>query len=206
MLKLPPPPGPVKSYDLYEDPVIARVNAFDDESAGSFREKVRDANETGQPILPVVVSSYGGNLDACVQMHGAIRQSDIPVLTYTPDRAYSCGFALMAFGTPGYRFIDPNAFTMVHQVSYGAIGKEAEIENKVEFQERQNEAFYGLLDEACDKDEGFFSDFFGDKNNLDQFLDADETVDLGAADSIGRPKLRAEISFDWALERNSFHG
>lgn len=201
MISLPTTPEPIKSCKFRDDPVTAHVNDFDDSSAKDFRETVNEANNTGQPILPVVISSNGGKVAACLQMHSAIEKSEIPVLTYTPDRAYSCGFALLAFGTPGYRFVSPSAFTMAHQVSYGAIGKESEVENQVEFQKRQNEEFYRLLDEACDKENGFFSDFFEDKNNLNEFLSAEETVELNAADTIGRPQLTASISLEWTLKR-----
>jgi ATP-dependent protease ClpP protease subunit len=179
------------------------VNKFNDESASEFEDKVSKAHSTGQKVVPVKVSSNGGIIHSCLQMKSAIDRSELQVLTYVPDRAYSCGFALLAFGTKGYRFADPHAFTMDHQAKGGVIGKDAEMENRMEFQRRYLDSFYSLLDEACGKPEGFFKERWEDKNNLDDFLDAEETVELGAADEVAKPYVKATTETKWTIRRSN---
>lgn len=184
-----------------ENFVSVTVNEFNDESAEEFKKQIEKAHIYDQGVIPVKISSHGGIIDACIQMKSAIDRSEIPVLTYVPDRAYSCGFALLAFGTDGYRFVDPNAFTMDHQAKTGTYGKDAEVENAIEFKRRKLDSFYNLLDEACGKEEGFFKNRWEDKNNLNNYLGAEETVEIGAADEASRPTVKATATVDWKVVR-----
>lgn len=200
MIDQAPAPEAFDSYSLRDDPVIIRVNEFNDQTAGSFQEDLSSAQETGQPIVPVVISSWGGKVSAAIQMHSAIQRSSLPVLTYTPDRAMSAGFALLSFGTEGYRFVDPEAFTMDHQAKYGVIGKDAEVENQMEQRRREMDQFYRLLDKQCGKDPGYFKERWSDMNNLNDYLDAEGTVEIGAADHIGRPEITLEAEANWNID------
>lgn len=182
-----------------EDFVHVFVNKFTDETALEFQEKVDEAQTTGQPLVPVTISSNGGLINAAVQMKKAIDRSSVPVLTYVPDRAYSCGFFLLAFGTKGYRFVSPESFTMAHQITSGALGKGNEIENKVEFKRRKFAAFYKMLDEACGKEAGYFENLWQETSNLNQYYDAQQTLDIGAADQISDPVLKSGVR--WTLQR-----
>lgn len=195
-------PGPeMAESSVQDDFVSVRVNQFSDASAAEFAEKISEAHSTGQPVIPVTISSYGGLVSAGIQMHAAIQRSQLPVLTYAEDRAMSCGFFLLSIGTPGYRFVDPNAELMDHQAFYGVIGKDAEVENQQEYQRRELDKFYRLLDEACGQEEGFFKERWKDLNNLDDYLTPEEGVEIGAADKIGRPRIEAETKIDWTLHR-----
>lgn len=184
-----------------EDFVTITVNEFNDETAQNFEKDVSKAHSTGQPVIPVKISTHGGLIDACMQMKSAIDRSKLPVLTYVPDRAYSAGFALLAFGTKGYRFVGPNAFTMDHQAHYGAVGKDAEVENQVEFHREYLDQFYEVLAEECDQPEDFFKNRWENLNNLNDYLNAEETVEIGAADQIGQPQINAEVKVEWNIVR-----
>lgn len=184
-----------------DDFVSITVNEFNDETAGDFQQDVSKAHRTGQPVVPVRISSHGGQVDACMQMKSAIDRSEIPVLTYVPDRAYSAGFALLAFGTDGYRFIAPTAFTMDHQAFYGAVGKDAEVENQVEFHRKYLDQFYEVLAEECGQPKDFFKDRWENLNNLNDYLTAEETIDIGAADQISQPRIEAEVKVEWNVIR-----
>ena len=43
-------------------PVIIRVNKFDESSAKDFSTQMMKAQNTGQPVVPVIIDSYGGPL------------------------------------------------------------------------------------------------------------------------------------------------
>jgi 50S ribosomal subunit-associated GTPase HflX len=50
----------IRELELRKSPVIIRVNKFDEESAASFQNEIARAHSTGQEVIPVVISSYGG--------------------------------------------------------------------------------------------------------------------------------------------------
>ena len=50
----------IKEIELRSNPVIVRVNKFDEESAKDFATQISLAHNTGQKVIPVVIDSYGG--------------------------------------------------------------------------------------------------------------------------------------------------
>ena len=50
----------IKAVELKVDPIIIRVNKFDEESAKEFVDAMSRAQNTGQSVIPVVIDSYGG--------------------------------------------------------------------------------------------------------------------------------------------------
>ena len=49
----------IKDIELKHSPVMIRVNDFTEESAADFALKMGVAQNTGQPIVPVIIDSYG---------------------------------------------------------------------------------------------------------------------------------------------------
>ena len=86
----------VKELELRHNPVIIRVNKFDEESANEFAMKMALAHNTGQPIIPVVIDSYGGQVYSLMSMISAIRASELPVSTIVEGKAMSCGVVLFS--------------------------------------------------------------------------------------------------------------
>ena len=71
----------IKEIELRKNPVIIRVNKFDEDSAKKFDQDIAQAHNTGQKIVPVVIDSYGGQVYSLMGMISAIKNSDIPVAT-----------------------------------------------------------------------------------------------------------------------------
>ena len=57
-------PSHIKEVELRALPVVVRVNKFDEDSAKEFAQNMSLAQNTGQPIVPVVIDSYGGQVYA----------------------------------------------------------------------------------------------------------------------------------------------
>ena len=108
-------------------PVVIRVNKFDEAAAKDFSKEVTRAQNTGQPTLPVIIDSYGGQVYSLMSMISDLERSRIPVATIIQGKAMSCGAVLFSFGTEGYRFMAPDATVMIHDVSSGGRGKVEEI-------------------------------------------------------------------------------
>ena len=108
----------LKEPSLIDDlPVVARITKFDEASAKAFSSIVSKAQNTGQPVLPVIIDSYGGQVYSLMSMISNIKHSRIPVATIIEGKAMSCGAILFSFGEEGMRYIDPDATVMIHEVS-----------------------------------------------------------------------------------------
>ena len=71
----------IKEVELRKNPVIIRVNKFDEDAAKKFAQEMAQAHNTGQKVIPVVIDSYGGQVYSLMSMISAIRHSTLPVAT-----------------------------------------------------------------------------------------------------------------------------
>ena len=106
---------------------------------GTFLSLINKAQNSGQPVIPVIIDSYGGQVYSLMSMISDIKHSKIPVATIVQGKAMSCGAILFSFGTEGYRYMDPDATLMIHDVSSMEIGKVEEIKASAEETERLNQ-------------------------------------------------------------------
>jgi len=134
----------LKEYELRRNPVIIRVNKFDEESANKFVSEMATAHNTGQKVIPIIIDSYGGQVYSLMTMIAAIKDAELPVATIVEGKAMSCGAILFSFGQEGLRFMDPNATLMIHDVSSGDWGKIEELKASVGEAERLNQKVYTM--------------------------------------------------------------
>ena len=113
----------LEKVELRFEPIVIRVNKFDEESAAKFSAQMSAAQSTGQTMIPIVIDSYGGQVYSLMSMIANIKSSKIPVATIVEGKAMSCGALLFSYGVSGYRFMDKHATIMIHDVSSGARGK-----------------------------------------------------------------------------------
>jgi ATP-dependent Clp protease, protease subunit len=71
-------------------PVVVRVNKFDEKAAEDFSRSVARAQNTGQPVLPIIIDSYGGQVYSLMSMISDIQHSRLPVATIVQGKAMSC--------------------------------------------------------------------------------------------------------------------
>ena len=183
----------IQKCELKHDPIIVIVNSFTEDSANKFREEMSDAWSSGQPIVPVVIDSYGGQVDALVAMTDIVLSSRVPVATFVSGKAMSCGAFLAAFGSKGHRYVAPNARFMLHEVSAGTWGKIEEIKVDAAETERLNQWAFKMLDERCGKSAGYFLGKIHERNHADWFLTPAEALHHGFVDIVGSPTLRVNI-------------
>ena len=110
-------------------PVVIRVNKFDEKAAEEFSKEMARAQNTGQPVVPVIIDSYGGQVYSLMSMISDIQHSRLQVATIVQGKAMSCGAILFSFGVDGMRYMDPDATVMIHDVSSMAWGKVEEIKH-----------------------------------------------------------------------------
>ncbi len=190
----------IKEFELKADPIVIRVNEFDEESATDFAVNMSKAQSTGQSVVPVIIDSYGGQVYALMSMISAIKASKIPVATIVEAKAMSCGALLFSFGAHGYRFIAPDATLMIHDVSLGTHGKIEEIKSDAKQGEALNQKVYRMMAANCGREPTYFLDLIHSKGHADWYLDADETLHHGLANHIRVPEMRLTVEVKYKLD------
>ena len=180
-------------------PIVARVNKFDEATARAFSAAVAKAQTTGQPVLPVVIDSYGGQVYSLMSMISNIKHSRIPVATIVEGKAMSCGAILFSFGTEGMRYMDPDATIMIHEVSAMAWDKIEEMKASTAEADRLNKKIFEMMAENCGHHKDYFLDIVHEKGHADWFLDADECKKHNLANHLHVPefKIEARVKFDF---------
>jgi len=190
----------IKEVELRKNPVIIRVNKFDDDSAKKFSDEIALAHNTGQKIIPVVIDSYGGQVYSLMGMISAIKNSDIPVATIVEGKAMSCGAVLFSFGEQGYRFMDADATIMIHDVSSMDMGKVEELKAGAKEADRLNTIVYTMMAQNCGKADDYFMKIVDKKKHADWFLDSKQAKRHGLANHVRVPKLSIDISVNIEFE------
>lgn len=184
----------IREMELKHPPMMIRVNNFTEESAAEFAVKMGIAQNTGQPIIPVVIDSYGGQVYSLMSMISAIKNSRIPVATIVEGKAMSCGVILAACGAKGYRYIAEDATLMIHDVSSGTYGKNSEIQASADETARLNKKIYEILAENSDKSFKWFQTQIMERGRADWFVDPEKAIEMGICDKIGIPTLDIEVA------------
>lgn len=190
----------IKDLELKYEPVIIRVNKFDEDAAKEFCAAMSMAQNTGQTVVPVIIDSYGGQVYSLMSMIGAIKASKIPVATVVEGKAMSCGAILFSFGAEGMRFMDQDATLMIHDVSSGSWGKVEELKADIREAERLNKKVYEMMAKNCGKESNYFLDIVHSKGHADWYLDVEEGKRHGLVNHSRLPVLTATVDVKFGLE------
>jgi ATP-dependent Clp endopeptidase proteolytic subunit ClpP len=180
-------------------PVVIRVNKFDEKAAEEFSKEMAIAQNTGQPVVPVIIDSYGGQVYSLMSMISDIQHSRVQVATIVQGKAMSCGAILFSFGVEGRRYMDPDATVMIHDVSSMGWGKVEEIKADAKEVERLNQKVYKMMAKNCGHEEDYFLDIVHDKSHADWFLDAKECKRHKLANKLRIPEMKigVKVEFDF---------
>ena len=146
----------LKDAELRHSPIIIRVEEFTPKGAKEFAEKIELAQNTGQPVIPIVIDSYGGQVYSLMAMIAQIKNSKTPIATIIEGKAMSCGAILSTFGEKGMRYMDPNATVMIHDVSSMTKGKIEEIKASSTESDRLNKLVYQMMAKNCGQKKNYF--------------------------------------------------
>jgi ATP-dependent Clp protease protease subunit len=190
----------IKEVELHRNPVMIRVNKFDEDSAKEFSDKMALAHNTGQKVIPVVIDSYGGRVYSLLSMISEIKNAELPVATIIQGKAMSCGAILFSFGEEGLRFMDKDATIMIHDVSAGAIGKIEEMKVSTEEAERLNKKVFKMMARNVGKSDEYFLKKIHTKGHADWYLDAKEAKKIGLANQLRVPTITIDINVNIDFE------
>ena len=183
-----------KIEELLDLPVIIRVKDFTAYAVEVFDQQLQRAMNTQQPVVPVIIDSYGGQAYSVRAMVSLMEDCSKPVATIALGKAMSCGAILLGNGTKGFRFADSNATIMIHDLSSGKSGKIEELKASVNESDRLNNTIYHKLAKKCGhKDKGYFLKKMSENKQADLFLTALQAKRHGLVDHIGIPEMNVNI-------------
>lgn len=188
-----------KVNDLLSGPVVIRVNDFTSKDAKEFAEQMSLAHNTGQPVIPVVVDSYGGEVYSLLSMVAEIQASKIPVATIGMGKSMSCGAVLITCGHEGLRFMAPTATIMIHDLSAGVGGKNEEIKANARQADRLQKQIFKLMAKNCGQESDYFLDMSHEKSHAEWYLSAVEAKKHKIVNQIRVPNFEINVSVEMKL-------
>lgn len=132
-----------------------------------------------KPII-IHIDSYGGAVYQCFGLLSIMKAKGTPVNTVVTGCAMSCGFMIAIHGA--HRKIHKHGTMMYHQVSFGAEGKVADVEEEVfeakRLQKKIEDMTLEMTKITKDKLEKVY------KAKQDWYLDSRESLKWGCVDEI----------------------
>lgn len=174
------------------------VNKFTEDSALRFANEIAMAKNSRQPVIPIIIDSYGGEVYSLLSMIDSIHSvGETPVATIVTGKAMSCGAVLFSQGTEGYRYIAPHASLMVHDVSGGAFGKTEDINVSAKEISRLNDMIYALMAKGTGKkDAKYYWKIVHQKGRTDWHITPEEAKKHNLANNISCPSLKIKLSYN----------
>lgn len=183
-----------KMESIMDEPEIIRVSEFDEEALEDFEDDLDDAHATNQPIIPIVIDSYGGSAYGLLGMIAAIEQARVPVATILTSKAMSAGSLLFCFGTENYRYMHPDAQMMIHDAGSFTHGKVEEIKADAKHLDQLNKIVYKKASQHLGHNASYLLDLIKAHNHADWFLGAKEAKKHNIANHLKVPCYEVEIS------------
>jgi len=185
-----------KIDESFQPPATVRVTKFDDEAVEDFEKEFNKALNTGQPVIPIQIDSYGGAVYSLKGMISVIEQSPVPVATICTTKAMSAGAVLFSFGTEGYRFIHPDATLMIHDASWWSDGKVEDIKVDAQHLDNENKKMFRRMAKHLGHPQDYILDLIKEHSHVDWFLTAKEAKRHRIANHLRVPSFEVEISVD----------
>lgn len=182
-----------KIHEFVDQPIVIYVSEFDEEAVNDFEKDMDEAHETGQPIIPIVIDSFGGSCYGENAMISSILNAKVPVATIVKGKAMSAGAVLFGFGTEGYRFMDPHAVLMIHDAASGTFGKVEEIKADAAHLEHINESCYKRLAKHLGHEENYILNMIANQKHADWYLTAKDAKKHKLANHLRVPEFITNI-------------
>jgi ATP-dependent Clp protease protease subunit len=186
-----------RSYDIYsrlmKDRIVMLQGTVEDMSANLIVAQLLylESQNADKPIK-LFINSPGGSVTSGLAIYDTMQFIKPAVHTYVIGQACSMGSFLAQAGAAGKRFVLPQSRTMIHRVSSGTRGtggsihvQELEMEDNIRHLEEAKK-INGRLTELYVKHNtaGKTYEEMAETMKFDTFLDAEEAVKWGLADTV----------------------
>jgi ATP-dependent Clp protease protease subunit len=182
-------------------PIEIHVTHFHPQAVRQFQEDLDNACGTGQPVVPLLIDSWGGSVHGLITMldHIDSVRQQIGIATVAQGRCMSAGLDLLSAGDDGLRFCSPTSTLMLHECASAAFGKNVEIQSSAVETERLNGLLLSRLDKNCGQSRGYFANLIHAKGHADIFMTPREAVRHRIVNHIGVPHLAMGVSVEYAF-------
>lgn len=177
-----------RAYDIYsrllKERIIFLGDSIDDNLANVVIAQLLflDSQDAKQDIK-LYVNTPGGLVTSGLAIYDTMQYVKSDVATICVGVAASMGAVLLAAGTPGKRFILPNAEVMIHQIMGGAEGQATDIKIRAEHILRIRDRINKILAEHTGQNLGKIEK----DTDRDYFMTAEEALKYGVVDKIIKP-------------------
>lgn len=130
--------------------------------------------------IKIFIDSYGGAVYQCFGLLGIMNTSKTPIHTIVTGCAMSCGFMISIHGHK--RFAYEKATLLYHQISAGAVGKIAEMEERMIENRKVQKQIETMVLEKTKISKARLKQSYKEKE--DWYLTAEESLELGCIDEI----------------------
>jgi ATP-dependent Clp protease protease subunit len=169
---------------------VVWVTDFDDDAFREFYETFSQLEmDPKVDMIPVIISSFGGEVYSMLAMRDMIKSCNKPVATIALGKAMSCGASLLAAGTKGLRFASPDTHILIHEVSGGGLGKNTDLKGVAKETDRLNKKLFHNLAVDTDRPIDFFIKKMKDLGNADWYLSVEEAKKIGIIDCTDIPRV-----------------
>lgn len=181
-----------QANDQSDTPLVS-ITSFDEEMISVFYNKITELEQDPTiGVIPILISSYGGDAHTLNAMRDIIKSCAKPVATIALGKAMSAGACLLAAGTPGYRFASKHTSIMVHEVSTGhgaPASKATDVQENASYVKSLNRTMLQNLSADMGASLKTVENLIKRKNNADWFITPQQAQKLGLIDHVMVPRL-----------------
>lgn len=176
-----------RSYDIYSrllrDRVILLEGEVHDQMANLIvAQLLYLESENPEKDISVYINSPGGSVTAGMAMYDTMQFIKPDICTIVMGQACSMGSLLAQAGSPGKRFMLPNARHMIHQPSGGARGQATDMEIQVKEILAMKKSLTEIYVKHNSKGKSF--DELSRDMERDYFMSAQQALEYGLVDEV----------------------
>ena len=175
-----------RSYDIYSrllrDRVILLEGEVHDQMANLIVAQLLYLESEDSKDISIYINSPGGSVTAGMAIYDCMQFVKPDIHTIVMGQACSMGSLLAQAGSPGKRFILPNARHMIHQPSGGARGQATDMEIQVKEILEMKRNLTNIYVKHNSRGKQY--DELAKDMERDFFMSATQAVDYGLADKV----------------------
>lgn len=158
-----------------------------------FKKQLEAINNNYQKVIPIMINSTGGDLDALVAMTNALKMSRKKIVTMCDGNAFSAAAVLFCYGNE--RYACENCRFMIHDAASTLSGTLSKEEFKSESKELDiiNKTIYEEASLRLGLHKNFFLKILKKNKNQDVYLSTMEAMKIKIVQYIGLPTFKTHI-------------
>lgn len=174
-----------RAYDIYsrllKDRIVLLGEGIDDHLASLICAQLLFLeSEDPEKEIYLYINSPGGVVSSGLAIYDTMQYITCPVATLCMGQAASMGALLLTAGATGLRYALPHSRIMIHQPSGGFRGQATDID----IHAREVLRLKQMLNEIMAEHSGQTVDRIAELTERDNFLSAEEAVELGLIDRV----------------------